>query len=362
MRLETQDSVVLEELDLALINCLEIEPRASWRHLGAVLEVDPVTVARRWQRLRDSGTAWITGRSVGHGTPQSCLTVVEVDCTTSGALGIAHQLSLWPHVLSVEHTSGSRTLTLFVEVLDLASLSRFLLESLAAVPGIVATRTHMITKVFKIGDQWQLKVLDSRQLQRLDAHVHPARRSGSTRRRTGSRRLDLVDRQLILRLGVDGRASLVSLADATGLSVSTVRRRLDDLIRREEVMFRCDVALPQSGWPIALWIWGYCDPNDTETIDTLVRRIPGTRVCLRISGGQPNLLLGLAARSLHEVPIIETQVAQAAPRLTVLDRSMVLRFIKRMGHLLDDSGRSVRSVPMDIWSDPTSSTREIPPA
>jgi DNA-binding Lrp family transcriptional regulator len=353
-----QESVVLDELDLALINCLEIDPRASWRRLGAALEVDPVTIARRWQRLSSTGTAWITGRSVGHRTPESCLAVVEVDCTTTRALDIAHRLAAWPHVLSVEHVSGNRALTLFVEVLDMASLSRFLLESLAAVPGIVATRTHLVTKIFTMGDQWQLKVLDASQLQRL--HPRPGRttKAGTGVRVPGSRPLDLVDRQLILCLGQDGRAALVDLASATGLSVSSVRRRLDDLIRRGDVVFRCDVALPQSGWPIAIWIWGYADPNDAETINTLLRKIPGTRVCLRISGGRPNLLLGIAARSLHEVPAVEAQLALEAPRLTVLDRSMVLRFIKRMGRLLDGSGRSVRSVPMDIWSDPTVSVAE----
>lgn len=354
MRSLMQESVVLDELDLALINCLEIQPRASWRRLGAVLEVDPVTIARRWQRLSSSGTAWISARSVGHQTPESCLAVVEVDCTTTRALDIAHQLASWPHVLSVEHVSGNRALSLFVEVLDMASLSRFLLESLAVVPGIVATRTHLVTKILTIGDQWQLKVLDSSQLQRLRPHRDGATKPGTGVRRPGPRPLDAIDRQLILCLGQDGRASLVDLASATDLSVSTVRRRLDDLIRRGDVVFRCDVALPQSGWPIAIWIWGYADPNDSDTIATLLHKIPGTRVCVRISGGRPNLLLGIAARSLHEVPAVEARLALEAPRLTVLDRSMVLRFIKRMGRLLDSSGRSVSSVPMDIWSDPTS--------
>ncbi|MCY4669258.1 MAG: AsnC family protein, partial [Rhodococcus sp.] len=53
---ETQDSAVLDDVDLALINCLQLDPRASWRTVGDALKVDPVTVARRRDRLQDFGT------------------------------------------------------------------------------------------------------------------------------------------------------------------------------------------------------------------------------------------------------------------------------------------------------------------
>lgn len=262
-------------------------------------------------------------------------------------------LALWPHVLTVEHTSGNRDLTLLVAVADMAALSRFLLESLGTVPGVLATRAHLVTQVFTQGDQWQQRVLDATQRTRLtEGHPHPARTAPS------GRALDAADRRLILCLGQDGRASLSDLARDTGLSVSTVRRRLDDLLAREELLLRCDVALPLSGWPIAMYVWGRTDPDDHETVTALVRRIPGTRVCLRLSGSAPNLLLGIAMHSLHEVPAMESRLAREAPRLTVLDRSMVLRFIKRMGRVLDSAGRSIRTVPMDIWSDP----RDVPAA
>ena len=64
----TQDSAKdVDELDLAVVNCLQLSPRASWTLVGEALDVDPVTVARRWQRLSSAGIAWVSGRAAGQG-------------------------------------------------------------------------------------------------------------------------------------------------------------------------------------------------------------------------------------------------------------------------------------------------------
>ena len=65
-----QDSAArADELDLAIVNCLQLQPRASWTLVGEALDVDPVTVARRWQRLSSAGIAWVSGRATGRVAP-----------------------------------------------------------------------------------------------------------------------------------------------------------------------------------------------------------------------------------------------------------------------------------------------------
>ena len=106
--------MVADELDLAIVNCLQLQPRASWTLVGEALDVDPVTVARRWQRLSSAGIAWVSGRATGQGRPESCLAVVELSCSAAQTLAIAERVTELPHVLSVEHTSGPRALTILV--------------------------------------------------------------------------------------------------------------------------------------------------------------------------------------------------------------------------------------------------------
>ena len=79
-----QESAALaDELDLQIVNCLQLQPRASWTLGGEALDVDPVTVARRWQRLSSAGIAWVSGRATGQGGPESCLAVVELSCSAA---------------------------------------------------------------------------------------------------------------------------------------------------------------------------------------------------------------------------------------------------------------------------------------
>ncbi|MFJ9177424.1 Lrp/AsnC family transcriptional regulator [Streptomyces sp. NPDC102360] len=345
----TQDSPApLSERDFALINCLEVSPRATWRQIGEVLGLDPVTVARRWQRLERSGAAWVTGRPADRFAPGACLAVLEVRCPAGAVAEVWQALAARPHVLSVEHTSGDWDLTATLALPSAAALSPYLERVVGRTAGVNDVRCQLVTRVHTEGDLWQLRVLDADQRRALAV---PAAVAGARRARpTGP---DATDRRLILALGRDGRAPLSALAAETGLAVSTVGRRIAALLEREELSLRCDVATPLSGWPVNAWVWARIAPDDTATPAALVRRLPGLRVCLRLSGGSANLLLGLSARSLVELPVVEAELAKAAAGLTVLREAMVLRFVKRMGRLLDERGHSRGAVPMDVWSDPS---------
>ena len=348
-----QDSaVVADEADLAIVNCLQLFPRASWTLVGEALDIDPVTVARRWQRLSSAGTAWVSGRATGQGRPESCLAVVELSCSASETLAIAERVTELPHVLSVEHTSGPRSLTLLVEVRDLAFLSQFLLESVGSIPGVIATSSYAVTKVYSMGDHWQLHVLDAAQQAVMVRASQPRLDGLTSASSTLARPYDLIDRQMILLLGEDGRMPVATIATRAGLSESTVRRRLADLVSNGRVVLRCDIALPDSGWPVISWLWAQADARDIDAVATTLRRISGIRVCWRISGGRSNLMLALTTHSLHELSLVEARLATEVPQMTIHDRSMVLRSIKRMGRQLDLFGRSIRSVPLDIWADP----------
>jgi hypothetical protein len=46
------------------------------------------------------------------------------------------------------------------------------------------------------------------------------------------------------------------------------------------------------------------------------------------------------------------------PSLDIIDRAVMLRQDKLLGHLLDPHGRSLGVVPADLWSDPGSPAAE----
>lgn len=70
------------------------------------------------------------------------------------------------------------------------------------------------------------------------------------------------------------------------------------------------------------------------------------------TGVAANLLLGVWLRSLTDLQRLEAALTRRVGQLRVLDRSIGLRTVKRMGRLLDDAGRAVGHVPVDPWASP----------
>jgi len=63
---------VLTETDLALINALQVSPRADWVLVGKALGISGSTVSRRWEALNRDGTAWVTVHRVRDSPVPSC--------------------------------------------------------------------------------------------------------------------------------------------------------------------------------------------------------------------------------------------------------------------------------------------------
>ncbi|WP_430334371.1 Lrp/AsnC family transcriptional regulator [Rhodococcus sp. ACT016] len=336
--LDVQEFDGLDEIDLSLINVLQFDPRASWSKVGGALGVDPVTASRRWNRLAEAGSAWVTAHPAG---PQTAA-LVEIECVAGETQATAETLSRRPHVLTVEHTSGSRDLLLTVSVSDLGALSRMVLR-IEKLPGIRSTRPHLVIRPYALGGDWQLRALDADQRGHLGA---------PGRRRSSSRPLDATDRRMIAALFRDGRASLTEIAAELDCSVSTARRRLNALLDRSAVLLRCDVAQPLSGWPVSVSMWAHVPVDECDDVARRLVALPETRACLVLTGAPANFYFSVWVRSLEDVHRTEQHMRQIVPTLTILDRTVALRYFKRMGRILDERGRSIASVPMDIWSDP----------
>lgn len=65
-----------------------------------------------------------------------------------------------------------------------------------------------------------------------------------------------------------------------------------------------------------------------------------------ITAGPHNLVVDVWLRALTDADAFETHLTRQLPRLAVDDRSVGLRTVKHMGHLLDRSGCCVGIVPV----------------
>lgn len=339
----TGAEVTVDELDLALVNAMQLQPRAPWSLLGQTLGISPVTAARRWRRLSEAGIAWMTAYGLPGPEDRGCMAFLDLDCAPARLGRVMDELAQEPNVLSVEHVAGGCDLVLTAAFTDLATVSRYSTERLGRMSGITAVRVHLATGFYAEGKRWRLDSLD--RAQRLELHDDPpsvVRSSAEVREG---------DRELLIRLGVDGRLDQAELAAATGLSPSTLRRRLDRLAASDAIRFRCEIAARDAGRPVLATFLADLPPDRLDEIGPQLARLPEARLCVSVTGPH-NLVLAVWERSLADVQRLETALARRFPDLRVAERRVSLRTVKRMGRILDADGRAVRAVPMDIWRDP----------
>ncbi|MFI1912934.1 Lrp/AsnC family transcriptional regulator [Nocardia sp. NPDC020380] len=335
------DLLAIDDLELKLINGLQIDPRASWSLLGSVLGIDPATAARRWNQLESDGRAWIAVYPGPASLASLVLAFIEVGCAAGEAHRVAQRLRDEPGVGTIEHITGEGDLLLTVVLHDLAALSSYVLTSLGTTPGVQSCRTHVVTSVLTEGSRWQLRVLDAAQQERIQASV-PRAAHGTTP-------LPRPDPEFLTALELDGRASSTELAERTGGSASTMRRRLGTALSTGQVTMRCEVAQSLSGWPVSASLWCRVRPERLDAIARQLATLPETRLCCAVTGGRPNMLISVWLRSVADINRLQAALAERVPDLEILDVALALSHVKRLGRVLDEEGRATSIVPIGIW-------------
>jgi DNA-binding Lrp family transcriptional regulator len=330
----------LNETDLALVNALQINPRAPWSLIGQALGIGATTAVRRWQRLVDRGSAWMSAYPAGDLARRLGLAFAQVTCVPGRQVEVAQAIAADAHVPTVDYVAGNYDLLAHVVAPGLTEVSDYVVHRLSRVPGVVQARTLVSPRMFSEGSRWQVRAISPEQREMLRARAtQPAPVSAFT----------ALDRALLLALGEDGRASCSELALCLGVSASTVRRHVDALLGAGMLRLRCEIARAQSPAPVTVLLLLRVPPDQLETTARWLGLLPEVRMCAAISGSA-NLLLAAWLASSGDVVSLESTLVTKLPRLEIVDRAVVLRPVKLMGRLLDKTGRSAGRVPLDFWA------------
>lgn len=338
----------VDELDLALVNALQINPRASWSLVGKALEVDPVTVARRWERMSANGTAWVTCYTQVRG---AFFGWIQITCEPAKVQSVANCLAADPHAVTIAHsTGGEGDLTVALVTPDFFGFSRYVIERVHRVPGVLGVRSHPFTRSYLEGSNWRLDCLNREQRAMLEA-------SKSARQVAGD---DVIidERPTAMALVEDGRLPLTELAARTGVSVNTARRRLMRLMDSDKIILRCELARFCSGWPITVMFWTRVPADKADVLARRVAALRQVRTCAIAAAGPNNLVFSAWLRSLEEIQQLETLCKREFPDMVISNRSLIIRQVKLAGSLVDVVGRRIGTVPMDIHQDPMNFVRD----
>lgn len=320
----------LSHSDLTLIEALQRDPRAPWAQLASALGVSPPTARRRWERLVEDGAAWLTSYPGMSGLVAG---LVEVRCRPGTSDDVAAALVQHPRIVTVSAQTGDRDLGLIVFAEHLAELRRIVQRDLGSHADVLHVRSSVMTRVFREGSHWRAGVL----AERTRAPVEPP---AATAPPLGAAAAQAV----LAELELDGRAPTARIAAALGTGEAHARRTLHRLLESRRIVQRVDVTLEQSRWPHSLALWMVVPAGQLDDVARRIGELPTTRLCAALAGGASNLYAIVWLRSLDQAAEIEAQITRGLPA-RVLDRSLLLHYYKRLGHLFDDERRRTGQVP-----------------
>ncbi|MEV7598789.1 Lrp/AsnC family transcriptional regulator [Kitasatospora sp. NPDC089797] len=248
-----------DELDRRLVHALQIDGRAPFSTVAAVLGVSDRTVARRYARLRSVGALRVLG-GIDPTALGAVLWLLRVRCAPSASVAVAEALARRPDTSWVSLTSGGTEITCVVRTESAADSEALLLDRLPRTPRVEGVSAHSVLHSFYGGPDSliaKLGPLDAEAVAALSPPpAPPLPPVPPVAQHPGPVRLDDGDRKLLAALAADGRTGTERLATVTGWSPTTVRRRMAEL-RERGVLYLdidCDARLLGYGGRTLLWL------------------------------------------------------------------------------------------------------------
>ncbi|WP_377272823.1 Lrp/AsnC family transcriptional regulator [Peterkaempfera sp. SMS 1(5)a] len=334
---------MIDELDLALVDGLRVDPRIPWSRLAGPLGVDPATLSRRWGRLAGAGEAWVTCYPSAEHIGMGLTALVSVECRADTVLAVAETLAADPQAVSVEVVTGGADLRVTVAALEPSQVTDYVLDRMARIPGVLRTRTAFVERTLREGSSWRDGALDAAQRQALGD-------AGAAAPPEGPGRGVFTDHALMQALGADGRMPFAELAERTGLPATTARRRVGELRKAGKLVLRCDASPRLTGHPVATLLRLDVPAADLLSAARWLGGLAQTRMCGVVAGAEANVVAFVMSHLIGDVRKVEAELGRRFPRARVVEREMTLRTVKLVGRLLDKEGRAAGYVPIDPWA------------
>lgn len=311
----------LNELQQRIVAALQVDGRATWRKIAAVLHEPERTVARYGNELLASGLLTVAAIRNRQGS-----VVATFSCLPGAARTTVESLAQRSDTTYSYLTTGVADVV--TEVHYDGDVADILTLQLPATPGVSQYATYPVLKYFKTIRGWRAGVLTEAEEAALRGPYGTDQTSWTPNAELGPQ-----DLQIIEILKKDGRATVESIARQVGISETSASRRLDALLSTTQATIRTLVEPGLMGLPIEAQLWVETSPHLIEELGITLSALPQVRYAAALAGDY-QLLIDLT---------MPTQLALyrflTAPMWgegqTRIRTAMVVRARKRGGRLFD---------------------------
>lgn len=324
-RLGVVDSLILDTLDEQLVHALQIDGRATFSQVAAVLGASDRTVARRYRRLRSVGALRVVG--LPHSNRVGRIDwFVRVQCAPDTALAVAATLARRDDTSWVSLASGGTEVTCVTHTHGTLDRGTPLLRKLPRGPRISSVSAQCMLRAVAGTAGWpgRTAALTDDQIRQLNPPA-PA----------GSGPIDLTetDRLLLAELAKDGRAGYPTLAAATGVPESTIRRRLAELRRDGVLYFDIETDPLLFGYTAEAVLWLTVAPAQLTTVAEALAGHREVAFAAAITG-PTNMFAFIVCQDVDALyEYLATRIG-ALPGVLQVETAPLARSTKRAGTLL----------------------------
>ncbi|QWF76798.1 hypothetical protein HUW46_00177 [Amycolatopsis sp. CA-230715] len=275
-----------------MIHALQVDGRAAFRRIAAVLGVSEQTVARRYRRLHGSGFLRVLGRLDPHrqgGTEW----LIRVQARPNSARALADTIASYPQAVWVGLTAGGSELVCTVRAPGEDGRNEILLERLPRTAQVLTIRSYAVLHRFDVGQLYWSgypDLLDSDQV----AALAPARAT------TTPGPLRKGDEVLLHALAADGRRAYADLAAHTNWPRSRVVTRIAELRDSGALYFEVEFSPRIMGFQTTAYLWLNVTPSQLDSTGHALAEHPETAWVAAVAGPE-NLVAVVIVRTHDEL-------------------------------------------------------------
>ena len=307
------------------MHALQLDGRVPFARIAEVLRSSEHTVARRYRRLRSTGVVRVVGAVDGFRLGYASWTV-RLRCTPDAAGPIAAALARRPDTFWVHVLSGGTEISCNLQAGSDAERDGFLLEKLPGTRRVLGMSAHAMLQGFAGPAGWAgLRALDDEQV----AALRPEPTA------PGDEPVELAtgDRELLAALAEDGRLGHAELAAASGLSESTVRRRLGQLRASGVLAYQVEISPAELGYRAEARLWMSVRPSAVVDVAQALAGHTEVSFCA-VTTGPSNLVAAVICRDARHLYRYLTEQVGALREIDRVEAAPLIRTVKRNGAVL----------------------------
>jgi DNA-binding Lrp family transcriptional regulator len=326
----------LDDLSVRIVAALQVDGRAPWARVAAVLGEPERTVARRGSELLASRRVRIRGLPHPARIRGAEQFVLKLTCAPGTAAVAATALARQQETLYSYVVTGAVDCAAEVSI----PASRFedlVVRDIAGIPGVLNASTYPVLRYFRTMHQWQPDVLTAEQVSALGGDRYIAAPTDGDPVGPLSRE----EVRLVKELTLDGRASFEDLSRATGLSIQTVSRKVEQMRRAGTLYLRAVFEPALLGLPVEALLWVKVPFPDLDEVAEAVLESRSVRY-VSVLAGDYQLLVDATFRSRVEL-YRYLQEAPWVPRVQAIEPTLIVSAMKRSATLALALGADARA-------------------